>query len=200
MCTSSSGFLHLHLTWIKQKHHSAFYTLLQIRTTGSWCCKDRKRIAQNRVHFVISSITTTEHFFSQVVVANTVASRVFITVVYITRSKRSHLAFIFNGINWLRYVFAVLKTTIYRIHLIKRRPRITPHPIGWMRRLFETSVQPGIYTIQTITTLSRQKSDRLELETSSCFTYYSQMIYHNCCWNKGSIGNAKNLIMWRLMK
>lgn len=57
---------------------------------------------------------------------------------YITRSKRSHLAFIFNGINRLRYVFALVKTTIYRIHLIKWRPRITPHPIGWMRRLFET--------------------------------------------------------------
>ena len=39
------------------------------------------------------------------------------------------------------------------------------------------SVQLGIYTIQTITTLSQQKSDRLELETSSCFTYYLQMIY-----------------------
>ena len=39
------------------------------------------------------------------------------------------------------------------------------------------SVQLGIYTIQTITTLSQQKSDRLELEKSSSFTYYLQMIY-----------------------
>ena len=65
------------------------------------------------MHFVISSITTTGHFFSRVVVENTVASRVLITLFYITRSKRSHLAFIFNGINRLRYVFALVKTTIY---------------------------------------------------------------------------------------
>ena len=138
MRTSSSGFLHLHLTLIKEKHNSEFYTLLQTKAVGSQCCKGRKRIAQNRVHFVISSITTTEHFFSQVVVANTVASRVFITVFYITRSKRSHLTFTFNGINRLWYVFALVKTTIYRIHLIKWRPRITLDPIRWMRRLFET--------------------------------------------------------------
>ena len=200
MRTSSSGFLHLHLTWIKQKHHSAFYTLLQIRTTGSWCCKDRKRIAQNRVHFVISSITTTGHFFSRVVIENTVASRVFITLFYITRSKRSNVPFIFNGINRLRYVFALVKTTIYRIYLIKWRPRINAAPNQMNAAFIRNSVQLDIYTIQPITTLSQQKSERLELETSSCFTYYLQMIYHNCCWNKGSIGNTKNFITQRSIK
>ena len=155
-------------------------------------------LAQNREHFVISSTTTKEHFFSQVVVAtwNMVASTVF----YITRSKRSHLGFIFNGINRLQYVFALLTTTIYRTYLIKWRPRINAAPVRMNAAFIRNSVQLGIYTIQTITTLSRQKSDRLELETSSCFTYYLEMIYHNCCWNKGSIGNTKNLIKRRLIK
>ena len=152
------------------------------------------------MHFVISSITTTGHFFSRVVVANTVASRVFITLFYITRSKRSHLAFIFNGINRLRYVFALVKTTIYRIYLIKWRPRINAAPNQMNAAFIRNSVQLGIYTIQPITTLSQQKSERLELETSSCVTYYLQMIYHNCCWNKGSIGNTKNLITQRSIK
>ena len=160
----------------------------------------KELIAQNRVHFDISSITTTGHFFSRVVVENTVASRVFITVFYITRSKRSHLAFIFNGINRLRYVFALVKTTIYRIYLIKWRPQINAAPNQMNAAFIRNSVQLGIYTIQPITTLSQQKSERLELETSSCFTYYLQMIYHNCCWNKGSIGNTKNLITQRSIK
>ena len=128
-------------------------------------------------HFVIISITTTGHFFSQVVVANTVASRVFITVFYITRSKRSHLAFIFNGIKRPRYAFALVKTTIYRIYLIKWRRRINAAPNQMNAAFIRNSVQLGIYTIQTITTLSQQKSDRLELEKSSSFTYYLQMIY-----------------------
>ena len=110
------------------------------------------------MHFVISSITTTGHFFSRVVVENTVSSRVFITLFYITRSKRSHLAFIFNGINRLRYVFALVKTTIYRIYLIKWRPRINAAPNQMNAAFIRNSVQLGIYTIQTITILSHQKA------------------------------------------
>ena len=110
------------------------------------------------MHFVISSITTTGHFFSRVVVANTVASRVFITLFYITRTKRSHLPFIFNGMNRLRYVFALVKTTIYRIYLIKWRPRINAAPNQMNAAFIRNSVQLGIYTIQTITILSHQKA------------------------------------------
>ena len=96
----------------------------------------KELLAQNREHFVFCSTTTKEHFFSQVVVAkwNMVASTVF----YITRSKLSLLGFIFNGINRLRHVFALVETTIYRIYLIKWRPRINATANQWMRRLFET--------------------------------------------------------------
>ena len=110
------------------------------------------------MHFVISSITTTGHFFSRVVVENTVASRVFIALLYITRSKRSNVPFIFNGINRLRHVFALVKTTIYRIYLIKWRPRINAAPNQMNAAFIRNSVQLGIYTIQTITILSHQKA------------------------------------------
>lgn len=135
-------------------------------------------LAQNREHFVISGTTTKEHFFSQVVVAtwNMVASTVF----YITRSKRSHLGFIFNGINRLQYVFALLTTTIYRTYLIKWRPWINAAPdrmnAAFIRNLGTTWY---LHYPDNNDSLSRQKNDRLELETSSCFTYYLEMIYHN---------------------